>query len=47
MLDALGLEALLDLRLRAGEGVGVVLATQMLITGLAVRNTAGRVDERP
>jgi nicotinate-nucleotide--dimethylbenzimidazole phosphoribosyltransferase len=30
VLDALGLEPLLDLRLRAGEGVGAVLALTLL-----------------
>ncbi len=30
VLDALGLEPLLDLRLRAGEGVGAVLALSLL-----------------
>jgi nicotinate-nucleotide--dimethylbenzimidazole phosphoribosyltransferase len=43
VLIELGLEPLLDLRLRSGEGVGACLAAQMLLTGLAVRRTAGRV----
>jgi nicotinate-nucleotide--dimethylbenzimidazole phosphoribosyltransferase len=30
VLDALGLEPLLDVRLRAGEGVGAVLALSLL-----------------
>jgi nicotinate-nucleotide--dimethylbenzimidazole phosphoribosyltransferase len=30
VLDALGLEPLLDLRLRAGEGVGAVLALSVM-----------------
>lgn len=42
VLTELGLEPLLDLRLRAGEGVGACLAAQALLTGLAVRRTAGR-----
>ena len=33
----LGLEPLLSLRLRAGEGVGALLAAQMLLTAAAVR----------
>lgn len=42
VLTELGLEPLLDLRLRAGEGVGASLAAQSLLTGLAVRRGAGR-----
>jgi nicotinate-nucleotide--dimethylbenzimidazole phosphoribosyltransferase len=42
LLDHLGLEPLLDLRLRAGEGVGAVFATRMLLDGLTVRRTAAR-----
>ncbi|WP_316668146.1 nicotinate-nucleotide--dimethylbenzimidazole phosphoribosyltransferase, partial [uncultured Propionibacterium sp.] len=42
VLTELGLEPLLDLRLRAGEGVGAALAAQALLTGLAVRRGAGR-----
>jgi len=37
VLQRLGLEPLLDLRLRAGEGVGAALGAQLLLTGLAVR----------
>jgi nicotinate-nucleotide--dimethylbenzimidazole phosphoribosyltransferase len=44
VLQRLGLEPLLDLRLRAGEGVGAVLATQMVLNGLRVRREAGRVS---
>ena len=44
VLTELGLEPLLDLRLRAGEGVGACLAAQLLLTGLAVRRTAGRTS---
>ncbi|WP_138757123.1 5,6-dimethylbenzimidazole synthase [Modestobacter altitudinis] len=44
VLAALGCEPLLDLRLRAGEGVGAVLATGLLLQGLAVRRGAARVD---
>ena len=43
VLRALGLEPLLDLRLRAGEGVGASMAASMLLTGLRVRRDAGRV----
>ena len=43
VLDELGLEALLDLRFRAGEGVGAVLATQLLQSALTLRSLAGRV----
>ncbi len=34
VLDHLGLEPLLDLRVRAGEGVGAALAASMMISGL-------------
>jgi nicotinate-nucleotide--dimethylbenzimidazole phosphoribosyltransferase len=44
VLQALGCEPLLDLRLRAGEGVGAALAAGLLRQGLAVRRTAARVD---
>lgn len=43
VLQALGLEPLLQLRLRAGEGAGAVMATQMILNGLQMRRTAGRV----
>lgn len=43
VLVELGLEPLLDLRLRSGEGVGACLAAQTLLTGLRVRAAAGRV----
>lgn len=42
VLDHLGLEPLLDLRLRSGEGVGAALATGMLISGLRLRRGIGR-----
>lgn len=42
VLTDLGLEPLLDLRLRAGEGVGASLAAQTLLTGLRVRREAAR-----
>jgi nicotinate-nucleotide--dimethylbenzimidazole phosphoribosyltransferase len=44
VLHALGCEPLLDLRLRAGEGVGAVLAAGLLLQGLAVRRGTARVD---
>ncbi len=47
VLARLGLEPLLDLRLRAGEGVGAALGAQLLLTGLEVRaRTAQTSDER-
>ncbi|MFJ6132491.1 5,6-dimethylbenzimidazole synthase [Janibacter terrae] len=42
VLRELGLEPLLDLRLRAGEGVGACLAASMVLQGLAVRRAAAR-----
>ena len=42
---SLGLEPLLSLRLRSGEGVGALLAVQLLQTASAVRAQAGRVTE--
>ncbi len=42
VLGALGLEPLVDLRLRAGEGVGAALACAMLRSGLAVRLCSAR-----
>ena len=42
VLGALGLEPLLDLRLRAGEGVGATLACSMLRSALAVRLRSAR-----
>jgi nicotinate-nucleotide--dimethylbenzimidazole phosphoribosyltransferase len=44
VLEHLGCEPLLDLRLRAGEGAGAVLATGLLLDGLAVRRGTARVD---
>ena len=44
VLTELGLEPLLELRLRAGEGVGACLAAQLLLSALAVRRTAGRTS---
>ena len=45
VLAHLGLEPLLDLRFRAGEGIGALLAAQMLVTAARARDSAGRVDE--
>ncbi len=42
VLVALGLEPLLDLRLRAGEGVGAALGAQLLLSGLRLRREAAR-----
>ena len=44
VLTELGLEPLLDLRFRAGEGVGACLATSLLRQGAAVRLGSGQVD---
>ena len=44
VLDHLGLEPLLDLRLRAGEGVGAALAGALLISGLKLRRGVGRTS---
>jgi nicotinate-nucleotide--dimethylbenzimidazole phosphoribosyltransferase len=45
VLTELGLEPLLQLRLRAGEGVGACLAAQLLLTGLRARDRTARVIE--
>lgn len=37
VLAELGLEPLLDLRLRSGEGIGATMAAQLLLTGLHIR----------
>ncbi|QXC63044.1 nicotinate-nucleotide--dimethylbenzimidazole phosphoribosyltransferase [Aquihabitans sp. G128] len=42
VLVSLGLEPLLDLRFRAGEGVGACLASGVLLDALELRRTAGR-----
>lgn len=42
-LEELGLEPLLDLRIRAGEGVGAGIATGLILTGLRMRELTGRV----
>jgi len=43
VLTELGLEPLLDLRLRSGEGVGACLAAQLLLTALRARRGTARV----
>jgi len=43
VLTELGLEPLLDLRLRSGEGVGACLAAQILLTALRARQDTARV----
>lgn len=45
VLRELGLEPLLTLRLRAGEGVGACLAASMLLQGLTIRRLAARTSE--
>ncbi|WP_088312577.1 5,6-dimethylbenzimidazole synthase [Kineosporia sp. R_H_3] len=47
VLVELGREPLLDLRLRAGEGVGAALAAGVLRNGLAVRLRTGRTRMEP
>ena len=42
VLRELGLEPLLSLRLRAGEGVGGCLATSLVLQGLAIRRMVAR-----
>jgi nicotinate-nucleotide--dimethylbenzimidazole phosphoribosyltransferase len=44
VLGALGLEPLLDLRLRAGEGAGACLATGLLRAGWAIRHGAAQTS---
>jgi len=44
VLEHLGLEPLLDLRLRAGEGVGAALASGLLLAGLRTRRGIGRTS---
>jgi nicotinate-nucleotide--dimethylbenzimidazole phosphoribosyltransferase len=44
VLEHLGCEPLLDLRMRAGEGVGAALATGLLLDGLSLRRGTAQVD---
>jgi nicotinate-nucleotide--dimethylbenzimidazole phosphoribosyltransferase len=46
VLTELGLEPLLQLRLRSGEGVGACLAAQLLLTALRTRRATARVTAR-
>jgi nicotinate-nucleotide--dimethylbenzimidazole phosphoribosyltransferase len=45
VLGELGLEPLLQLRLRSGEGVGACLAAQLLLTAVRARQATARVSE--
>ncbi len=45
VLRALGIEPLLELRIRSGEGVGASLAAQLLLTVVRVRAATARVYE--
>jgi len=45
VLTLLGLEPLVDLRVRAGEGVGAALAAGMLRQGLAMRALVARTSK--
>ncbi len=45
VLTALGLEPILDLRLRAGEGAGAAMAVPVLAAGLRIRRDAARAQE--
>jgi len=46
ILTELGLEPLLQLRLRAGEGVGACLAAQLLLTAIYVRQLTARTGSK-
>jgi len=46
VLQHLGLEPLLDLRIRAGEGVGACLAAGLLRSGLQLRREAAKTEPR-
>ena len=46
VLSELGLEPLLQLRLRAGEGVGACLAAQMVLAAVRSRQATATVEER-
>jgi nicotinate-nucleotide--dimethylbenzimidazole phosphoribosyltransferase len=43
-LEHLGLEPLLDLRLRVGEGVGAAMAASLLFQARALRHGIGRTS---
>lgn len=42
VLEHLGLEPLLDLRIRAGEGAGACLASGLICSAVRIRNETGR-----
>ena len=44
ILQHLGLTPLLDFRLRAGEGVGAVMATRLVLDAISMRRTVGRAS---
>ena len=44
ILRVLGLEPLLALRMRAGEGVGAAMAASLLLQGLRIRRLAARTQ---
>ena len=46
VLTELGLEPLLDLRIRTGEGVGAAMACQLILTGHALRTRTVRTSEQ-
>lgn len=46
VLERLGIEPLLDLRIRSGEGVGAALAARLLFHALDVRQQVGRTSQR-
>jgi nicotinate-nucleotide--dimethylbenzimidazole phosphoribosyltransferase len=46
ILNRLGLEPLLDLRLRSGEGVGGCLVSGLIFSALTIRRESGRVEAR-
>jgi NaMN:DMB phosphoribosyltransferase len=47
VLVALGLEPLLDLRIRSGEGAGACLAAGVLSAALEIRRSTGTTSEGP
>jgi nicotinate-nucleotide--dimethylbenzimidazole phosphoribosyltransferase len=44
VLTELGCEPLLDLRIRAGEGVGACMAAALIRQGLMIRSATARVN---
>ena len=47
VLTALGLEPLLDLRIRAGEGAGGALAAGLVLSAVAIRLQTAKVAVPP